>query len=305
VTSATELASARHDDDEERGALVGDPVEIGVMLFPTERTIRPADLARAVEERGLHSLYFPEHTHIPVGRRTPYPGGGDLPDEYRRTLDPFVALSAAAAVTERIQLGTGICLVAQRDPIVTAKAVASLDLLSNGRFVFGIGVGWNEDEMAQHGVDPSERRAVAREHVLAMKALWTDDEASFAGQHVQLEASWSWPKPVQRPHPPILLGGAGGPVTFRHVVEYCDGFMPIGGRGPVVERIGQLRKVASGAGRDPDSLLLKVFGVRPKPEVLQELAEVGVGEVIIGLPPAGADVVRPLLDRAASLVGVV
>jgi probable F420-dependent oxidoreductase len=280
-------------------------VDIGVMLFPTEQAIGPIELARAVEERGLHSLYFPEHTHIPVSRRTPYPGGGELPEEYRRTLDPFVALSAAAAVTERIELGTGICLVAQRDPIVTAKAVASLDQVSGGRFVFGIGVGWNEDEMAHHGVEPARRRSVAREHVLAMKALWTDDVASFSGEHVQFEDSWSWPKPVQRPHPPILLGGAGGPVTFRHVVEYCDGFMPIGGRGPVTEKIAQLRAVCADVGRDPDTLVLKVFGVRPKPEVLRELAEAGVTEVIVGLPPAGADVVLPLLDRAAELVGVV
>ena len=278
-------------------------MDIGVMLFPTDRSIGPVELAKAVEERGLHSLYFPEHTHIPVGRRTPYPGGGDLPEEYKRTHDPFLALTAAAVVTERIQLGTGICLVAQRDPIVTAKAVASLDVLSGGRFVFGIGVGWNEDEMEHHGVDPARRRAVAREHVLAMKALWTQDEASFDGEHVHLEPSWSWPKPVQRPHPPILLGGAGGPVTFRHVVEYCDGFMPIGGRGVLRDRLAELRTAATEAGRDPDSLLLKVFGVRPKPETLADYAEAGVGEVIVGLPSAEADVVLPLLDRCASLVG--
>ena len=280
-------------------------MDIGVMLFPTDRSIGPVELAQAVEERGLHSLYFPEHTHIPVSRRTPYPAGGELPEEYKRTHDPFLALTAAAVVTERIQLGTGICLVAQRDPIVTAKAVASLDVLSGGRFVFGIGVGWNEDEMGHHGVEPGRRRAVAREHVLAMKALWTQDEASFEGEHVHLEPSWSWPKPVQHPHPPILLGGAGGPVTFRHVVEYCDGFMPIGGRGVVRDRITELRQVAQEAGRDPDSLLLKVFGVRPKPDTLQDYADAGVGEVIVGLPSAGVDVVLPLLDRCASLVGAV
>ena len=280
-------------------------MDIGVMLFPTDRSIGPVELAQAVEERGLHSLYFPEHTHIPMSRRTPYPAGGDLPEEYKRTHDPFLALTAAAVATERIQLGTGICLVAQRDPIVTAKAVASLDVLSGGRFVFGIGVGWNEDEMGHHGVEPSRRRAVAREHVLAMKALWTQDEASFEGEHVRLEPSWSWPKPVQHPHPPILLGGAGGPVTFRHVVEYCDGFMPIGGRGVVRDRITELRQVAQEAGRDPDSLLLKVFGVRPKPDTLQDYADAGVGEVIVGLPSAGVDVVLPLLDRCASLVGAV
>ena len=272
------------------------------MLFPTDQSIQPVELAKAVEERGLHSLYFPEHTHIPVSRRTPYPGGGELPEEYRRTHDPFVALAAAAAVTERIQLGTGICLVAQRDPIVTAKAVASLDVVSGGRFVFGIGVGWNEDEMSHHGVDPGRRRAVAREHVLAMKALWTEEEASFEGEHVRFERSWSWPKPVQQPHPPILLGGAGGPVTFRHVVEYCDGFMPIGGRGVVSQRIGELHRVAADAGRDPASLVLKVFGVRPDPETLKDYEAAGVGEVIVGLPPAGRDVVLPLLDRCASLV---
>ncbi|MDQ3385356.1 MAG: LLM class F420-dependent oxidoreductase [Actinomycetota bacterium] len=280
-------------------------MDIGVMLFPTDRSIGPVELARAVEERGLHSLYFPEHTHIPVIRRTPYPAGGELPEEYKRTHDPFLALTAAAVATERIQLGTGVCLVAQRDPIVTAKAVASLDVLSGGRFVFGIGVGWNEDEMGHHGVDPRRRRAVAREHVLAMKALWTQEEASFEGEHVHLEPSWSWPKPVQRPHPPILLGGAGGPVTFRHVVEYCDGFMPIGGRGVVRDRITELRQVALEAGRDPDALLLKVFGVRPKPDTLQDYADAGVGEVIVGLPSAEADVVLPLLDRCAGLVGAV
>jgi probable F420-dependent oxidoreductase len=280
-------------------------MDIGVMVFPTDRSIQPVDVAEAVEERGLHSLYFPEHTHIPVSRRTPYPAGGDLPEEYKRTHDPFLALTAAAVVTDRIQLGTGICLVAQRDPIVTAKAVATLDQLSGGRFVFGIGVGWNEDEMEHHGVEPSQRRAVAREHVLAMQALWTQDEASFSGEHVQLEPSWSWPKPLQQPHPPILLGGAGGPVTFRHVVEYCDGFMPIGGRTVVAERIRSLHEVAEGAGRDPASLLIKVFGVRPSEESLRAYASAGAGEAIIGLPSAGPDVVLPLLDRCAALVGTV
>ncbi len=207
-------------------------------MFPTDYTIGPVQLATEAERRGFASLWFPEHTHIPVGRRTPWPGGGDLPQEYSHTLDPFVALGAAAAVTERLHLGTGICLVAQHDPIVLAKEVATLDLISGGRFLFGIGVGWNEDEMEHHGVDPSRRRAVVREKVLAMKALWTQDEASFDGEFVKFEPSWSWPKPVQQPHPPILMGGAGGPVTYRHIIEYCDGWMPISGRSNVVERIG-------------------------------------------------------------------
>jgi probable F420-dependent oxidoreductase len=181
-------------------------------MFATDRTMGPVALARAAEERGFHSLYLPEHTHIPVSRRTRPPTGGDtLAEEYKRTLDPFVALSAAAAVTDRILLGTGICVVAQREPIVTAKAIATLDRMSGGRFVFGIGFGWNEDEIAQHGIAMPDRRAVAREHVLAMRALWGDEVGEFHGAHVTIEPSWSWPKPMRPEGPPILIGGAPGP----------------------------------------------------------------------------------------------
>ena len=173
-------------------------------------SIRPDRLAKAMEDRGFESLWVTEHTHIPTSRRTPWPGGPNLPDEYRRTLDPYVALSAAAAVTSTLRLGTGISLVAQHHPINLAKAVASVDLLSNGRLDLGIGVGWNEDEMEHHAVPPSRRRAVTREHVLAMKELWTKEAASFDGEFVQFSPSWSWPKPVQSPHPPVIMGGAGG-----------------------------------------------------------------------------------------------
>jgi probable F420-dependent oxidoreductase len=208
-------------------------VDFGVTMFMTDRTMGPAELARAAEERGLHSLYVPEHTHIPISRTTPPPtGDAELRDEYKRTLDPFVALSIAAAVTERLVVGTGICLVAQRDPIVTAKAIATLDHLSNGRFVLGIGFGWNADEIADHGVTMPERREVTREHMLAMRALWTDDVASFDGEFVQLPPSWSWPKPWRAGGPPVLIGGAAGPKLFRHVAEYADGWIPIGGSGP-------------------------------------------------------------------------
>ncbi len=198
-------------------------------MFVTDTTISPVDLARQAEERGFSSLYLPEHTHIPTSRRTPAPTGEPLAQEYRRTMDPFVSLAAAASVTSRIRLGTGICLVAQRDYLVTAKAVATLDVLSDGRFVFGVGYGWNADEMASHDLDPTRRRQILREKVLAMKRLWSDDVASFQGKHVHLAPSWAWPKPTQKPYPPIMLGGAPGPTLFKHIAEFADGWLPIGG----------------------------------------------------------------------------
>jgi probable F420-dependent oxidoreductase len=277
-------------------------MHLGALIFPTDLSIRPDHLAREMEDRGLESLWVTEHTHIPTSRRTPWPGGADLPDEYRRTLDPFVAVSTAAAVTSRLRLGTGICLVAQHHPITLAKTVASLDLVSGGRVLFGIGVGWNVEEMEHHGVQPDRRRGHVRETVLAMKRLWTDEEASFDGEHVRFSPSWSWPKPVQWPHPPVIMGGAGGPITFRHVVEYCDGWMPIHGRRNVVERIGELRRAAEEAGRDPASIEIGVFGCPPDASVLEDYAAVGVARCVIGLPPAGADRVLPVLDRAAALV---
>jgi probable F420-dependent oxidoreductase len=273
-------------------------MEVGVQMFPTHLAIRPDDLARETEDRGLDALFLPEHTHIPVSRRTPYPGGGELPDEYRRTYDPFVALTAAAVVTDRLQLGTGICLVAQRDPIVLAKEVASLDVLSGGRFVFGIGYGWNRDEMENHEVDPKHRRAVVREKMLAMEALWTQDEAAFAGDHVTLAPSWSWPKPLQQPRPPVLIGGAPGPTLFRHIAEYADGWIPIGGGG-MSGGLADLRTEFERAGRDPASVQVTVIGAEPSPGKLEYLETKGVGRFLIALPPAPAATVLPLLDRYA------
>jgi probable F420-dependent oxidoreductase len=277
-------------------------LDIGVVIFPTDQTIGPVELAQEAEARGFESLWVPEHTHIPAARRSPWPGGPDLPEHYRRTLDPFVALTAAAAVTERLKLGTGICLVAQHHPVSLAKTIASLDHLSNGRFVFGIGVGWNTEEMEHHGVDPDRRRSVVREHVLAMQQLWTQDAASFDGEHVRFDPSWSWPKPVSQPYPPVVMGGAGGPVTFRHVVEYCDGWMPIHGRRDVLSKLDQLRAACEAADRDPASVQLGVFGVPPDPEVMDGYATNGFTRLVFPLPQGGPDVVLPALDRLAPLI---
>jgi probable F420-dependent oxidoreductase len=271
-------------------------------MFLTDRTIGPIELARAAEDRGFSSLYVPEHTHIPVSRRTPPPtGDAELADEYRRTLDPFVALTAAASVTERLRVGTGICLVAQRDPIVLAKEVATLDVVSGGRFDFGIGFGWNEDELAHHGVALADRRAVVRERMLAMQRLWSGDEASFTGEHVRFEPSWSWPKPVQRPWPPVLLGGGGGAVLFRHIAEYADGWIPIGGGG-VRKALPDLHRAFEEAGRDPATIRIVPFGTIPDPGKLEYYESLGIGEVVLRVFPRDADDVLRQLDEHANLV---
>lgn len=277
-------------------------MQIGALIFPTDLSIRPDRLAIAMEERGFESLWVPEHTHIPVGRRTPWPGGPELPDMYRRTLDPFVALTAAAAVTTTLKVGTGVCLVAQHHAITLAKSVASVDLVSDGRFLFGVGVGWNEDEMEHHGVDPKKRRATVRETVLAMRGLWTEEEFGYEGEHVRFSPSWSWPKPVQWPSPPVIMGGAGGPVTFRHIVEYCDGWMPIHGRGDVLEKLPLLRSMAEEAGRSPNSIEVGIFGCPAKPEIIDAYAEQGVARVALGLPSAPEAEVLAVLDSYAALL---
>jgi probable F420-dependent oxidoreductase len=247
-------------------------------------------------------LWVTEHTHIPVSRRTPWPGGADLPEEYRRTLDPYVGLTAAAMVTQQLRLGTGISLVAQHDPLILAKTVASLDLLSGGRVLFGIGVGWNEEEMQDHGVDPSRRRSVAREKVLAMRELWTQDEATFDGEFVHFPPTWSWPKPVSSPHPPIIMGGAGGPITFRHVVEFCDGWMPIHGRRSITDKLDDLRRAADEAGRDMTTIELGVFGCPPEPQVIDDYAALGFRRCALIVPPTGEDAALRALDRYSELI---
>jgi probable F420-dependent oxidoreductase len=273
----------------------------GITMFATDQSMDILELAIEVEGRGFDGLYLPEHTHIPVSRRTPPPTGeAELAEEYRRTLDPFVALGAAAAVTDRIRLGTGIALPAQREPIVTAKAVATLDHLSNGRFVLGVGFGWNEDELADHGVAMSARRAVARETVMAMQALWASEVAGFEGEHVRIAPSWSWPKPAGG-RVPVLLGGMAGPKLFAHIAEYGDGWMPIGGAG-LSTAIPELRRVVAEAGRDPDALEIVPFGSIPDPGKLEHFASIGVTETIFRVPSAPRDVVLRILDKWTALL---
>lgn len=275
-------------------------MHIGVSMFVTEYTIQPAELARALEERGFESLWLPEHTHIPASRRTPYPIGGDLPKEYWHAYDPFVGLMAAAAVTERLRIGTGICLLIERDPITTAKEVATLDRLSNGRFLFGIGGGWNAEEMENHGTVYKTRWRLLRERVLAMKEIWTKEEAEFHGEFVNFDKIWAHPKPVQKPHPPIIMGG-DGPTTFDRVIEYCDGWLPIAfSADKLGERIATLKQRAEAAGRDPNSIGVTVSAVKPGPGLVEELAKAGAERVNFFLPTAGRETVLPLLDQYAA-----
>ena len=274
----------------------------GAMMFATDYAIRPDELARELEERGFESMWVPEHTHIPASRRTPYPGGGDLPREYWHSYDPFIALTAAAAVTKRIRLGTGICLMIERDPIITAKEVASLDMLSNGRFIFGIGGGWNAEEMENHGTNYKKRWKILRERILAMKEIWTKEEAEYHGEFVNFDAIWSHPKPVQKPHPPILMGGYG-PTTFDRVVEYCDGWFPIGlMAGNIEEKIAELKQKAESAGRDPNTISVTVALPQPDQNVVDRMASAGVERVIFFLPSAQRDKVMPVLDKYSELI---
>ena len=282
-------------------------MHFGVTMFPTDTAIRPDELARALEERGFESVWFPEHTHIPASRRSPWPGGPELPEMYWRTYDPFVALTAAAMATTTLKLATGICLIVERDPITTAKEIASLDMLSNGRFIFGIGGGWNAEEMENHGTPYKRRWRLLRERVLAMKAIWTQEEAEFHGELVDFDKLWAYPKPVQQPHPPIIMGG-DGPRTFDRVVEFGDGWMPIYGRatssgGPSFpEKIKILKQRVADAGRDSASVSVSVFGAHADTEMVEKLQEYGVDRAVFGLPPAASDVILPLLDRYAELI---
>jgi probable F420-dependent oxidoreductase len=279
-------------------------MKLGIFAFPTDESLPVPELAREVEDRGYHSFWVPDHSHIPTSRRTP-PGGRrtsrPLPEEYRRNLDPFGALAAAAAVTSRVALGTGVCLVAQRDPIWTAKEVATVDLLSGGRFRFGIGFGWNREEMADHGVDFATRRARGREHVLAMRELWTKDEAGFEGEFVSFEPSWAWPKPLQRPHPPIWLGGAPVADTLDQVVEYGDGWMPTGPDAMDEGPLDELRRRCEAAGRDPESITLGVYAPKPDLVTLELLAQRGFAWAALMVRPydelATLDRYLPLLEH--------
>ena len=294
-------AGAGHDGDapvtDPHGGGYGTAVRLGVTMFATDLTMTVPDLAREAEDRGLTSLFLPEHTHIPVSRRTPPPtGDAELAEEYRRTVDPFVVLGAAAVVTERIRLGTGICLVAQREPLVTAKAAATLDWLSGGRLEFGVGFGWNREEMADHGVDAAARRAVAHEHVLAMRALWREDVAAFDGEHVRFEASWSWPKPRQPGGPPVLLGGGPARPSSRTSPSTATGGCPSGEPGSAT-RCRRCGPRATRSDDDPAEVRVVPFGTVPDSGKLEYYASLGIDEVVLRLPAAPRDVVLPVLDR--------
>ena len=277
-------------------------MHIGVFQFSTDYSMRIDELARETEQRGFESLFVPEHTHIPVSRRTPFPGGTELPKEYSHTHDPFVALMAAAAATKKLRIGTGICLIIERDTITTAKSVASLDVLSNGRFEFGIGAGWNAEEMENHGTEFKTRFKRLREQVLAMKQIWSKEEAEYHGQFVNFDKIWSWPKPAQKPNPPVLLGGESGH-TLQRVVDFCEGWFPRG-RAPevILPGIKDLKMRADKAGRDFKTISISVFGAKPEQATLDTYAGAGVTRAIMRLPSEGRDKILPLLDQYAKFV---
>jgi probable F420-dependent oxidoreductase len=275
-------------------------MKLGLGIFPTDLSISPVTLAKAAEDRGFESFWVPEHTHIPLSE-TAFPGGREVGEMYKRSLDPFVALAAAAAATSTIRIGTGICLVVQRDPIITAKEVASIDVLSGGRFMFGVGGGWNRAEMADHGTDPSTRFALMAERIAAMKTIWTSDTPSYHGRFVSFDPMYCWPKPVQSPHPPILVGG-NGPRTLDRVVDYGDEWMPNAfAADPFALRIAELQSLAAAAGRAP--VPVSAFGCRPDPTAVARYADIGVTRCTFWMPSEGADVVLPMLDDLASKMG--
>ena len=275
-------------------------MKFGVAIFPTTDVPSPAKLARMAQDCGFESLFFPEHTHIPASRDTPYPAGGELPPEYSRTYDPFIALATAAQATDRILLGTAVCLVIERDPIITAKEVASLDCLSNGRFLFVVGAGWNREEMANHGTDPSTRFGLMRERVEAMKAIWTQDEASYRGRHVEFERIWCWPKPVQQPHPPVLVGG-NGPRVLDRVLAYGDEWVP--NRMKDVEMIARIRELherCSEQGRAP--IPVTVSGLMHDARRIESLEQAGAHRGYFWLPSTVPDEVERALERSTAVM---
>jgi probable F420-dependent oxidoreductase len=276
-------------------------VHVGVALFASDWSSDVRDVARAAEASGFESFFVPEHTHIPVSRETPYPSGGELPPEYARTLDPFVALTAAASVTTTLRVGTGVCLVVERDPIHLAKQTATLDLLSGGRLLLGVGSGWNAEEMVDHGTDPAERWDVLRDRVLAVLELWHNDVAAYDGKHAHIPPSWQWPKPVQQPHPPVLVGG-GSKRAMRHAVEYADGWMPMPerSRGSMADRMAALAALAAEAGRPVPSTT--VYAARPDRDVLDHYAELGVERAVVMLPPRD-DAVAAVEQLGRVLIG--
>ncbi len=278
--------------------------DFGAAMFFTDYSMAAGELAQALETRGFELLWAPEHSHIPVSRASPFPSGGDLPKQYHDVMDPFVTLTAAVAVTKTLKIGTGVCLVQQRDPIQTAKLVASIDQVSAGRFLFGVGSGWNAEEMADHGTDFKSRHKVARERIEAMKLIWTESQPQYHGEFVNFDPMMAWPKPVQKPHPPVIVGGAF-PYGARRAIRYGDGWVPHASRpeyGDVSDFLPQFRQMATEAGRDPASLPVTMFRVVEEVDRLRHYRDIGIGRVVITLPSARADRVLPILDRWVPLM---
>ena len=278
-------------------------VRFGLTAFCTDRSLSPAEVAAGAEAEGFDVVLFPDHTHVPVDRRTPYPGGGDLPEHYKRTYDPLVACSFAAAATTTIRVGIGVCLVPAREPIALAKQLASIDVLSGGRLVVGVGGGWNVEEIADHGVAAADRWAVLEERTLAMKAIWTEDEASFHGAHVSFGPLWSWPKPVQQPHPPVLVGGHGQGVLSR-VVAYGDEWLAMAapGRPPLRDRIAELATLAAAAGRPPIPVAVQAYGTPPPDHVIERYIDAGAVRIDVGLPHGAPETGRRWLAELGDIV---
>jgi probable F420-dependent oxidoreductase len=279
-------------------------MDIGAAMFFTDYSMPPGELGQALESRGFESLWAPEHSHIPTSRTSPFPNGGELPKQYYDVMDPFVTLTAAAAATSKLKVGTGVCLVQQRDPIQTAKLVASIDQVSNGRFLFGVGSGWNAEEMADHGTAFKSRHKVARERIEAMKLIWTETKPEYHGEFVNFDPMMTWPKPVQKPHPPVIVGGAF-PYGARRAIRYGDGWVPHASRpeyGDVSDFLPEFHKMVTESGRDPASLPLTMFRIVEDLDRLRHYRDIGIARVVITLPSAGPDQVLPILDRWADLI---
>ncbi len=278
-------------------------MDFGALMFFTDYAISAVELARALEERGFESVWAPEHSHIPTSRKSPWPGGGELPKAYYDAMDPFVSLTAAAIATSRLKVGTGVCLVQQRDPIQTAKLVASIDQVSNGRFLFGVGGGWNRDEMENHGTEFKTRFKLMRERIEAMQAIWTKSKAEYHGDMVDFSEMMAWPKPVQKPYPPILVGGAF-PQAARRAIRYGDGWCPIGGRAgsSPTDVLEEFRRMAREGGRDPQSLPVTLFGAAEDADRLARYRDLGIARVVVMLPSESRDKIVPTLDRWAELI---
>jgi len=274
-------------------------MHFGASMFFTDYSMAPGELAQALEARGFESVWAPEHSHIPTSRRSPYPGGGELPKQYYDCMDPFVTLTMAAAATKTLKIGTGVCLLNQRDTIQTAKLVASIDHVSGGRFLFGIGVGWNAEEMEDHGTDFSSRALLVRERVEAMKLIWTKTKAEYHGELVNFPEMMTWPKPVQKPHPPVIVGGAF-PQAARRAVRYGDGWIPLAGR--IGDALPKFQQMLKDAGRDPASCPITLFGCSEDLDLLKRARDQGVVRACVSLPSAKADQNLPILDRWAALI---